>query len=185
MGKTQLAENGNPVVHPVPEGSGGPLPHPVHRQDGCPLEGRRKKRAGRMRLVVLRKIHLWPLPDPRLFQRHLDVQRYPQLLPQPQRHRHHEGLQPLRRHAQIGFQDPVELGDGLVVERHGIQLAGFHASFRQAILHRIQRESRIVLLACEALLLGGRDDPPVANQGRGGIMVERANPKNVHENCLR
>ena len=41
-----------------------------------------------------------------------------------------------------------------------------------------------MLLAREALLLRGGDDLAVADQGRGGIVVESADAEDVHQYCF-
>src|SRR5947208_3248844 len=53
MGKMQFLEQFEVVSASLPDGGGGVLAHTIHRQDGGLGKGRRKKRAGRMGLMVL------------------------------------------------------------------------------------------------------------------------------------
>ena len=53
-------------------------------------------------------------------------------------------------------------------------------AFPQAILQRAPREARVVLLAGEALLLGGRHDSSVHHQRGRAVVVERGETQNTH-----
>ncbi len=96
-----------------------------------------------------------------------------QLFLEPDRQRHAERGETPRREGEIGFEQPLELEERLVVEDDVIDVAGSDFGFVQAILDGVTRETRIVLLAGEALLLRGCDDPPVGYQGRRAVVVER------------
>jgi hypothetical protein len=62
------------------------------------------------------------------------------------------------RDGKIGFQQPRELQNRLVVEHHGIELRREQAGLAETELNRLRREIRIVLFAGEPFLLCGADD---------------------------
>ena len=182
--ETQLLEKLYAVSVAASHRAGRPLAHPVQGQNGRLLKRRRIEGARRMRLVMFREKHFGNGRDAAGFQGILDLKRNPQFLLQPDGHGHHEGLQPTRRDGKIRFQDARELVDGLVVKRHGIQIPIANPTLGQAVLHGVDRESRIVFLAGKPLLLGRGDNLAVTNQRRRGIVVERAYTENIHQNCL-
>ncbi len=52
---------------------------------------------------------------------------------------------------------------------------------RQAVLDGVPGEPGIVLLAGEALLLGGGDDPAVVEQRGRAVVIERGQTENAHQ----
>jgi hypothetical protein len=71
---------------------------------------------------------------------------------------------------------------------HGVEVRGPQPGLREAPAHRelgqLPRGERdrplAVLAAAEALLLGGRDDPPVDDEGRRGIVEDRVHTQDLH-----
>src|SRR5205085_12198274 len=85
-----------------------------------------------------------------------------------------------RRDREIGLEEPRELRRGLVVEDDHRDVALADLPFREAVADRVVGEAGVVLLPGEALLLRGGDDLPVADEGRGGVVVVGRDPKDVH-----
>jgi len=167
-----------PLLLPVgPETELNTLPHAVERQNGRLVVRRREERARRVRFVVFREdVSTAILASQGL----VHDPRQEQLLPHPQRHAHQEELESTRRVRDVGLQQPLELQERLVVERHVVDLLGGDARLAQAVFDRMRRESMVVLLACEAFLLRRGDDHAVANQRGGAIVIEGGDPQDVH-----
>ena len=55
------------------------------------------------------------------------------------------------------------------------------ARLSEAIIDRMRGKPMVVLLAGEALLLGGRDNPAILNQTGRAVVVIGGNPENL--NC--
>ena len=91
---------------------------------------------------------------------------------EPERHGHHERPEAARRIGQVGFHQPVELQERLVVEHDVIQLLGGQSGFLQAVVHRVLREVVVVLDAGEAFLLGRRHDLAVFHHSSGAVVVK-------------
>jgi hypothetical protein len=160
---------------------GGPLADPVQGQDRGLVERRRVVGARRVRLVVLGEEDLLGRSGAATLHGVLDLGRDPELLAQPERHRHHVRAQAAGDHRQVGLQDAVELEQRLVVEDHPVQrLAGRDAALREAVAHRVEREARVVLLAGEPLLLSGGDDAAVHHQAGGRVVVVTTDPEELH-----
>ena len=86
---------------------------------------------------------------------------------------------PLRGERQVGLQQALELDQRLVVEADVAEIAESDPAFAQAVAHRVDRESRIVLLPGEALLLGRRDDLAVAHEACRAVMVEGGDAEDI------
>src|SRR5207249_744021 len=54
------------------------------------------------------------------------------------------------------------------------------AAFLEAVSDRLLRESRVVLLPSEPLLLSGRNDLTVSEETRRAVVVESRDPQDVH-----
>jgi hypothetical protein len=67
---------------------------------------------------------------------------------------------------EIGFEQAFELEKRLVIERDVIRFAKADAAFVQTICECVVGKAGIVLLAREALLLGGRNDVSVDHERR-------------------
>ena len=107
----QLFEEVQLAASPVAVTRSRPLAHAVHRQHSRALERRREEGGGRVRLVVLGEENL-------AAESHLlrDLLAYPELLAQPQRHRHAERAEAFRHECQVGFEKALEFEKGLLVE---------------------------------------------------------------------
>jgi hypothetical protein len=109
-----------------------------------------------------------------------------QLLAQPQRDRHAKRLEATWRECQVGLQQALELQEGLVVEDHAVDVAQADARLLEAVLHGVDREARVVLLAREALFLRRRDDDAILDQRRGAVVVVGRYAEHSHASpCLR
>lgn len=106
MGKMNFLGHFETVSGPLADRRGRPFADPVHGQDHRLLERRRKKRRRRVALVMFgEKQFILPVE--------FGVERLEflaqqvlleKLFAQPYGHRHVEGLKPLGRERQIGFQ---------------------------------------------------------------------------------
>ena len=140
--EVDLLEQAQAIAAAEAEGAGRPLPHAVEGEDGGAGEGRGEERAGGVRLVVLGEEDPAGLAGAGLAQLALDLGRDPQLLAQPDRHRLQERPQSPRRDRERGLEDALELGQGLVVEHHRVELARADAALGEAVAHGLARESR-------------------------------------------
>ena len=160
-------------------GGGCPFADTVERQNRRLLERRGIKSAGGVRDVVLGEQQ--PLVPVEIFLAEIAQQRpeivlqqvlLEQLLAQPHRHGLGEGREAFRRESEIGFKQPFELQERLVVEHHIIDVLKAGAALPQDEIDGVAGKAWIVLLAGEALLLGRRDDITILDQRRGAIMVK-------------
>src|SRR5262245_22697080 len=103
-----------------------------------------------------------------------------QLLAQPQRDRHAERSKAGRREREIGLQQAFELEERLVVEHDVVDVVQSGTRGLQAVAERMMREAGIVLLAREALLLGGRDDAAVLDESGRAVVIECRESENAH-----
>jgi hypothetical protein len=108
-----------------------------------------------------------------------------QLFLEPDGHRHAEGFEAARGQGDIGFEQPFELQEGLVVEGDEIDIAERRARFLQAIGHGVMGEARIVFLAGEALFLGRGHDTAVLDQRRRAVVIEGRDAQNPHGGSVR
>ena len=107
-----------------------------------------------------------------------------QLFLQPQRQRVSKRIEATRRKSQVGFQQPVELQERLVVEGDEVQLARLQTADGQTSPDSLQRKGRIVLDAGKTFFLGSGDDTAVNHQGRGSIVVISREPQDAHQNSV-
>ena len=82
--------------------------------------------------------------------------------------------------AEISFQNPFKLDEGLVVKTDIVQTRSFDARFFQAVFDRAFRETGIVTLPGESLFLGGGDYFSIADQTGGGVVVKSGYAKYIH-----
>src|SRR5206468_6819267 len=115
----------------------------------------------------------------------LDVVGHPQLVGQPERQRHQERLQSLRRARDIRFKQALELYERFFIEADEIELARRDAGFAQTVRDGVRREPGIVFLPREALLLRGRDDAAVLDEARGRVVVVGGEPEDACWHELR
>ena len=109
----------------------------------------------------------------------------PELVADPRRREVHPRRKAARRDRHERLEDARELEDGLVVEGDGVHVGRGDPGLGEHVLDRAAREARVVLHAAEALLLRGGDDPSVAHEARGGVVVPGGDPEDVHGADLR
>jgi len=80
-------------------------------------------------------------------------------------------------HTRIRLEETVELDQRLLVEADDVEILGRDAAFAEAVGDRPRREARIVLLAREALLLSGSNNPAVLDETGSRIVVIRRLPR--------
>jgi len=108
-----------------------------------------------------------------------------QLFAQPDRHRHAERLESARRKSKVGFQQPLEFQERLVVEDDVVDFIERALALPQAVGERIAREPGIVFLAAEALFLRGGHDFAVANERRRAVVVIGGDAEDAHATGAR
>src|SRR5262245_40285156 len=182
MWKMKLLKDGEIVAATETHGHGRPLADSVHGQHRRLLERRWEKGGGRVTLMMLREQELFfPVATPgELSQFVTQKLLLEQLLAQPQRDRHAERSKAGRRERQIGLQQAFELEERLVIEHDIVDVVQSGSCGLQAVAERVMREAGIVLLAREALLLGGRDDAAVLDEGGCAVVIECREPENAH-----
>src|ERR1700704_1497113 len=79
-------------------------------------------------------------------------------VPQPAWCRLEEGPEPTGREGQVGFQQPVQLEQRLLVEGDRLELRGRDARKAQAVPGCLRGEARVTLQAGETLFLRRGDD---------------------------
>src|SRR5262249_55259651 len=80
---------------------------------------------------------------------------------QPHRHGGKKGLQAARRKPNVGFEEPLEFDQRLVIKHNVLKILDSDPSLIQTVLDGTMRKSWIMLLSREPLFLCGRDDPTV------------------------
>ena len=70
-----------------------------------------------------------------------------------------------------------QAGGQVLRQDHLVEIAGVQPGLRQAGLGRPTRQSRIILAPGKALLLHGRHQPTVDDQGRGRVVVVGRDPE--------
>src|SRR5206468_1258088 len=143
-------------------GRRAPLADAVERQDRRLVERGRQKGAGRVTLVVVEEQERRGGAGG---QRPADEAAQVDLVLQPDRHRLAEAAEPAGGERQVRFQQPLELRQRLLEVGDVVELARRQPGLAQTILDRPAREAGVVLLAGEALLLGGGDDLAVHDEG--------------------
>ena len=171
-----------------PYGGGGPLADPVHGQDHRVPKGRRVERARRVRLMVLGKQQFGVPIHVRGEASQFPAQQVllKQLLLDPNRYRHGEGTEAPRRECHVGFEEPFELEERLVVEGNPVNVVECDAGFIETPSDGVGGIARVVFLAREAFLLRRGHDAPVLHQGRGAVVVERREAEDTHglKDCI-
>src|SRR6185503_17889648 len=103
-----------------------------------------------------------------------------QLLLQPQRHGHAEGVEAARREGEVGLEQPLELQERLVVRGGVVDVGQLDAGLAEAVVDRLLREGRVVLLAGEALFLSGGNELAVLDQRGSAVVIEGGDPQDPH-----
>ena len=176
VGELELAREGDPVAAAHAHRRRRPFADAVEREDGRFVERAGEERARGVALVVVgehdRRADAAANPAP-------DQPGLLQLLAEPHRHGRDEAREPGRGVREIGFEQPLELAQRLLVEDDIVEVLDRDLRFAEAVLDRQVREAGIVLLAGEALLLRGRHDLPVAHEAGRAVVIERRNAQNV------
>lgn len=174
MGEADLLQQLDAVAATDPNRRRRPFADTVEGQDRRLLERGRKVRAGGVRLVVAGVDDSSPVATA---QAAADLAGDVELLAEP----HGQGLskarEPSRRMGDVGLDEPLELGQRLLVESHVIELLRLDPRFVEAVADRVLGEPRIVFLAREALFLDRGDDLAVTHKGGCRVVVERAEAK--------
>jgi hypothetical protein len=170
------------VALAVAQRRGRPFADAVHAEDRGLLIGRREERRGGMALVMLAEQQALLPVEVRLPLLHLVAQQrlLEQLLLQPQRHGHAEGVEAARGEGEIGLEQPLELEERLVVEGDVVDVRQLDAGRVETVVHRVLREAGIVLLAGEALFLSRTDELAVRDQRRGAVVIESRDSQDPH-----
>ena len=103
-----------------------------------------------------------------------------QLFLQPQRNRHLERAKAARRHRDVGFQQPLEFEERLVVEHDMVEAVGGNPCLFEAGGDGVMREGGVVLAPGETLFLRRGNDAAVLDQRRGAVVIEGGNAENAH-----
>ncbi len=182
VGELDVIEQADAVPLANADRRRAPLAHPVEGDDRRLVEGAGEERAGGMAFMVVGEDQPCPgRPTDSLPQGPPHVQ----LLLEPDRHGQPEAPKPARRVRQIGLDQPLELGQRLVVERDVVEVQGIQAPLFQAVGDRLPRHRGIVLLPREPLLLRRGHDPAVDDQRGGAVVVEgRDSEDGGHESRL-
>ena len=156
MRKADLLGELQTVSPALADGRRAPLPHAVHRQDGGLLERGGEKGTGRMALVMVHEDDRGARTPERL----PDLTPEKQLRRKPRRHGRREAGEPSWRVGQIGFQQPLELHQRLVVEGDVVDIRHLEAGGVEAVLHRLLRKAGIKLdsSARETAFIGDHPD---------------------------
>ena len=160
----------------------GPFADPVHGQHHRLLERRGEEGARGMALMMLGEQQPVRPIEVGSVSLELPAQQVllEQLLLEPERDGHAERRKAPGREGEIALQQPLELEEGLVVERHIIHLAQADPGRLEAIGDGRAGEARIVLPAAETLLLGGGNDQAVLDERRRAVVVESGDAEDSH-----
>ena len=182
VGKTDLAFDADPASVSDAGRGGGPLPNAVHRQDDRLVEGRWIKGTGGMAEMMLGEQKLRSPVGIRVDLAQV-LEKQPlqeQLFLQPQRHGLEEGAEATRREHQIGLDQPLELDERLFVEHDMIDVGWPNTCLIEAVPEGLCRKGVIMLLAREALFLGGRDNAAVFDQRGRAVVIEAGHANDTH-----
>ena len=152
----------------------GPFTHPIHGQRHRLLERRGEEGRGRVALVMFgEKQAARPvIVGVEAFELARQQVLLKELFAQPQRHGHAKGGESTRCEGEIGLQQAFEFEKRFVVEDDEIHPVEADAGLFQAIADGVNGKAGIMLLAGEALFLGGGDDAPVPDQDCGAVVIE-------------
>ena len=108
-----------------------------------------------------------------------DQRRHPELLFEPQWHRHEERTEPAGSGGKIRFEDAFKLQQRFVIEDHCSKVRRSNATLFEAVGDGLGGKIGIMLLAGKALLLCRSNNPAIGHQGGGGVMIETGNTQDV------
>ena len=163
---------------PLPDapGGAGEIAEAVDRDDHCLLERRDVEGRGEMREVMLDLMHLpakrWPGNS------------LPRISESPARrpgcNRSAAGPCPVAR---TSSRACAAIGAAVLVDGDMVHVGEAEARLAQAICDRLRGETRPVLDAAKALLLGGGDELAVAHQSSRRVAVEGVKAEDDHASC--
>jgi hypothetical protein len=96
-----------------------------------------------------------------------------ELVREPERYRASDTVEAARREGEVGFEQALELQQRLFIKSDVRQLFAADSGFLQAVLDGASRKAIVVFLPGEALFLRRSDDPAVADERRGRVVIER------------
>src|SRR5439155_2453911 len=108
-----------------------------------------------------------------------------ELVHQPVEHRVLEQPGRARVRPENRLEDALELGEGLLVEDHVVEVACREFSGLETEPGGVEREPGVVLLPREPLFLGGGHELAVHHERRRRVVIEARDAEDVHENCSR
>ena len=149
MREAELSHQLDAIAPADPETGGRPFADAVEGDERRLLEGRRKKRAGRVRLVVVGEDVPSAIP---VGQTVVHLAGQMEFLLEPERHRLAKGAEPGRCVGEVGLQQPLELGERFVVKADVIELLRLQPGLVQAELDRRLGEAVVVLFTGESFL---------------------------------
>ena len=159
------------------DGGGGPFSNAIHCQDGRLGKGRRKKRTGRMCLVMGGEEDRALGPQPR--QRGSDASTKVQASAQPIRNGPGKSATSPRGPTQKHLQSATELQDGFLVEGYGLQIAGSDARLIQTGSNGTFRKPRIILATRQSFLLHRRQNSSITQEGCRRVVVQARDAEDV------
>src|SRR5215471_1887171 len=102
-----------------------------------------------------------------------------QLVFKPDRHCHQIRPDSLRREGNIRLQQPFKFQERLVIKNDISEVLQRDLAAPKAKSSGVAWKSCVVLFAAEALLLGGSDNFPIAQQARCTVVVKSGDPENI------
>ena len=156
----------------------GPLADAIGGQDRGAAGRRREKSRRRVRLVMAGEQDL----RPRHAQLRGDDAPHPDLFAERVLDGVGKGPPGVRKGAERGGQDPVELPHAPFVKHHGIEVGRLQARVIQTPFDGAERECRVVLAARQTLFLYGTGGHAVDHQRGGRVVVMRGDAEDLHVN---
>src|SRR5262249_13811187 len=101
------------------------------------------------------------------------------LFPEPYRHGCDKGPDPARGEGVIGFKQPLEFKQGLVIKNNSVEIIDRAARKIQAERDGIDGERSIMLFAGKAFFLGCGKDPAVLDNGGSRVVIKCGNTKDA------
>ena len=182
VGEADLLEQRDVAAFTEHDRGGGPLAHTIHDQNEGAIKRRGVEGRGGVGEVVFGEEQSVCNIDPggqrrQLFENEPFLK---QLLLQPYGHRLGERAKAPWRVGVVGLQQAFELEKGLVVEDDAFDLIETDTGFGQTVSNCLLGKAGVVFLPAKALLLGGRDDVAILNQGGGAVVIEGGDAEDKH-----
>jgi hypothetical protein len=103
-----------------------------------------------------------------------------QLLANPQRHGHREAAIAAGCKGEVRLEQPLELEERLLVERHVIHVIRRDARVLEAERGGVGRKPRVMLLPRKSFLLRSGNDPSVGHERGSAVVVVRGKTQDPH-----